>query len=162
MAAVDVKDISKVAHSEATTMNVTTDSPSLSKNARKKAARAERLAAYKIERRAREKEAKKEKKRIRAEKRAAGEADSDIDERTSKKQKLQQCPPFGGRVVVDLGFDNMMSEKVVFPCCDFPPLLMNKAGNHILGIPIGVYIQHESKCGLSIFFDLYVSQWPNV
>ena len=101
----------------ANTNNITAQdhhgSTPLSKNAIKKAAKAERLAALKLERRAREKEAKKEKKRIRAEKRAAGELDDDEEEddirrRTMKRPKLQ----FGGTVVVDLGFDSMMNDKV--------------------------------------------------
>jgi len=83
----------------------------MSKNALKKAAKAERLAAMKLERRAREKEAKKEKKRQQAEKRAAGELDDedeDANKRRAKKPRLQ----FGGTVVVDLGFDDMMNDKV--------------------------------------------------
>lgn len=88
-----------------------TEQKTMSKNAQKKAAKAERFAALKLERRAREKEAKKEKKRQRAEKRAAGElADSEDEEkkRQAKKRKLE----FGGRVIVDLGFDDMMNDKV--------------------------------------------------
>jgi len=83
----------------------------LSKNALKKVAKAERFAALKLERRAREKEAKREKKRQMAEKRAAGELDHEDEEekkRRTKRPKLQ----FGGNVVVDLGFDDMMIEKV--------------------------------------------------
>ena len=89
--------------------------PQLSKSALKKAAKEKRYAAYRSERRAREKEAKKEKKRIRAEKRAAREIDDDddLDEhegRQKKKIKLE----FGGKVVIDLGFDDKMTEKVCF------------------------------------------------
>jgi tRNA (guanine9-N1)-methyltransferase len=80
----------------------------LSKSAMKKIVRAERYAVSKLERRAREKEAKKEKKRINAEKRAAGELDEDNNNRRKKRARLQ----FGGKVVVDLDFDKMMSEKV--------------------------------------------------
>jgi hypothetical protein len=82
----------------------------LSKKARKRAAKAERLAVVKLERRAREKEAKKEKKRVLALKRAAGELDEDEAEkhRRLKKPRID----WGGKVVVDLGFDEMMSEKV--------------------------------------------------
>ena len=85
-------------------------SPRLSKKAIKKAAQAERFAAAKIERRAREKEAKKEKKRVIAAKRAAGE----LDEEDSEKDKRRKKPRiyWGGKVVVDLGFDERMSEKV--------------------------------------------------
>ncbi|KAG6850926.1 hypothetical protein H0H93_006752 [Arthromyces matolae] len=87
---------------------------SLSKNALKKAARAERYAANKLERRAKEKEAKKEKKRALAERRAAG----DIDEGEEKKrQKKRPRLHFGGKVVVDLGFDDMMSEKEIISLC---------------------------------------------
>ncbi|RXW25397.1 hypothetical protein EST38_g457 [Candolleomyces aberdarensis] len=85
--------------------------PSLSKNAAKRAAKQERYAATKLERRAREKEAKKEKKRLKAEKRAAGELDDDDEQDQSRKQKRRRLE-FGGRVVVDLGFDALMSSKV--------------------------------------------------
>lgn len=88
----------------------------LSKSALKKAAKAERFAANKLERRAREKEAKKERKRSQAAKRAAGELDDgNVDEsnRRKKKAKVQ----FGGRAVVDLGFDDMMSEKEIKSLC---------------------------------------------
>ncbi|KAF9006692.1 guanine-1-methyltransferase-domain-containing protein [Cyathus striatus] len=88
--------------------------PSLSKKALKKAAKAEHYAAIKLERRAREREARKEKKRIRAEKRAAGELDEDEENsRQKKRPKLQ----FGGRIVVDLAFDDKMSEKEVNSLC---------------------------------------------
>ena len=91
-----------------------TDSPDssqrLSKKAIKKAARTERLAAAKIERRAREKEAKKEKKRVIVAKRAAGE----LDEEDSEKDKRRKKPrlDWSGKVMIDLGFDERMSEKV--------------------------------------------------
>lgn len=77
----------------------------------KKAAKAVKLAALKIERRAREKAAKKEKQRQKAEKRAAGELDDDEDEEKKRRAKRPKLD-FGGTVVVDLGFDEMMSEKV--------------------------------------------------
>lgn len=86
------------------------ESQPLSKKAIKKAAKAERLAALKIERRAREKEARKEKKRIIAAKRAAGELDPDEDEKNRQKKKPRIH--WGGTVVLDLGFDEMMTEKV--------------------------------------------------
>ncbi|KAJ7639363.1 guanine-1-methyltransferase-domain-containing protein [Roridomyces roridus] len=85
-----------------------------SKKSLKKAAKRERFQAQKLERRAREKVAKKEKQRIRAEKRAAGELD---EEDLPKKKKPRVGPPFGGRVVVDLGFDEKMTEKEVHSLC---------------------------------------------
>ncbi|KAF9534565.1 guanine-1-methyltransferase-domain-containing protein [Crepidotus variabilis] len=88
--------------------------PVISKNAMKRARRAEHFATVKLERRAREKAAKKEKKRERAEMRAAGDLDEeDHEQRTAKKPKLD----FGGTVVVDLGFDDLMSEKEVTSLC---------------------------------------------
>jgi tRNA (guanine9-N1)-methyltransferase len=82
----------------------------LSRKAKQKA----RHSAWRTQRRAREKEERQEKERIRAEKRAAGELDDDddLDEddgRQKKKIKLD-C----GRVVIDLGFDNEMTDKVCF------------------------------------------------
>lgn len=83
-----------------------------SKSSLKKAARREKFAAQKLERRAKEKLARKEKKRVKAEKRAAGELDED-EEPQPKKRRVG--PPFGGRVVIDLGFDEKMTEKVCAP-----------------------------------------------
>lgn len=94
--------------------NSAPDAPS--KSSLKKAAKAERIAAKKLERRAREKEAKKEKKRIKAEKRAAGQVDDEDQDKEKSRHKRRRLGPherFGGRVVVDLGFDEMMSEKVI-------------------------------------------------
>lgn len=85
--------------------------PALSKSAQKRAERKERLAATKLERRAKEKAAKKEKRRIKAEKRAAGELDS-ADEAESERKKKKPKLEFGGRVLIDLGFDDKMLEKV--------------------------------------------------
>jgi tRNA (guanine9-N1)-methyltransferase len=90
--------------------------PPLSKKAQKKAAKAARLAAQKLERRAREKETKKEKKRL---KRAAQEQD-DEDEAESAipRKRVRVSKPsgpvikFGARLVIDLGFDDKMTEKV--------------------------------------------------
>lgn len=96
---------------ESTTMPEASLPPS--KSSLKKAARLERYAATKLERRAKEREAKKEKKKQKAEKRAAGELDEDDDEETKrKKKKARVGPRFGGKVVVDLGFDDMMNDKV--------------------------------------------------
>ncbi|KAG6861846.1 hypothetical protein C0995_011143 [Termitomyces sp. Mi166 len=90
------------------------ESKPLSKSALKKAARAERFAAYKLERRAREKEAKKEKKRAFQAKCAAGDIDEDEKKKRYKKKPILH---FGGRVVVDLGFDDKMNEKEIKSLC---------------------------------------------
>lgn len=84
----------------------------LSKNAQKRLAKAARIAEQKKERRAYEKEKKKEKKRELAAKRAAGELDEE-DEQPKKKARTEgPRTPFGARIVVDLGFDDMMTENV--------------------------------------------------
>ena|ERR1700722_8091669 len=87
----------------------------LSKSAQKKAAKAAYIATLKLERRAREKEKKKEKKRAFAEKIAAGEVDEG-EVRGTKRAKIgnAKTEPFGARVVVDLGFDELMNEKVSY------------------------------------------------
>ncbi|KAH9939254.1 guanine-1-methyltransferase-domain-containing protein [Epithele typhae] len=93
--------------------------PPLSKKQQKKLAKAAWLAEKKKDRRAAEKERKKERKRVQAERRAAGELDEDEEtaerERRSKRQKTDVGPkkPFNARVVVDLAFDEMMSENEV-------------------------------------------------
>ncbi|KAF8915419.1 guanine-1-methyltransferase-domain-containing protein [Mucidula mucida] len=87
-----------------------------SKKSLKKAAKAEKYAAMKLERRAREKEAKKEKKRARAEQITNGEINED-DEEEKKRQKKKPRLHFGGKVVVDLGFDDKMSEKEIQSLC---------------------------------------------
>jgi tRNA (guanine9-N1)-methyltransferase len=84
----------------------------LSKKAQKRALKMARLEERKIERRAKEKAAKKEKKRQRAERIAAGEQRSE-DERSQKRPKTNCIKkPFAARVVLDLGFDDKMSDKV--------------------------------------------------
>ncbi|KAI0638590.1 guanine-1-methyltransferase-domain-containing protein [Trametes polyzona] len=103
------------------TASTSTDAPQpLSKKAQKKLAKAAYLAERKKERRAAEKERRKEKRRALAEKRAAGELDPEDEaelerERERKRQKTDKGPrtPFGARVVVDLGFDEKMTENEV-------------------------------------------------
>ena len=90
------------------------DTPPLSKNAQKKARKAELMKERKLERRVREREARKEKKRKRAERVAAGEELSE-DEQARKRAKAAAAgpkTPFDARVLIDLGFEEMMSEKV--------------------------------------------------
>ena len=82
----------------------------LSKRAQKRAAKAAFLAEKKLERRAREKAARKEKKR---QKREAGEGWYEDEEPSQKKLKRAgPAQPFDARVVIDLGFDDMMTDKV--------------------------------------------------
>lgn len=95
-----------------------------SKNSLKRAAKAKRYAATKLERRAREKQAKKEKKRLIARNRAEGTIDeSDIaNSRTKRRRTEAPSERFGGRVVVDLGFDDKMSDKVMSQCVCASPI----------------------------------------
>ena len=91
--------------------------PALSKNAQKRLLRTQRKEEFKVERRAREKALKKAKKAERREKRARGELDDDEEEaaRQGKRQKVPHDGPkkqFEARLVIDLGFDDSMTDRV--------------------------------------------------
>jgi tRNA (guanine9-N1)-methyltransferase len=90
----------------------------LSKKAQKRALKLARQQERKMEHRAKEKAAKKEKKRKRAERLAAGEQLSE-DERQKRVKTNRAKEPFAARVVLDLGFDDKMSDKVrgCLLCC---------------------------------------------
>lgn len=82
----------------------------LSKKGQKKAAKAFRYAEQKAERRAREKERKKLK-------RAAAQPElHDEDGAAPQSKRIKLCPSpkikFSARLVIDLGFDDKMTEKV--------------------------------------------------
>ncbi|KAG8763587.1 tRNA (guanine(9)-N(1))-methyltransferase [Ceratobasidium sp. 423] len=93
--------------------------PTLSKSAQKRLARAERLAQLKLERRAREKEQKATKRKEREERIAAGEDPGPSDAKKRRVSREGQGPvrPFNARIVIDLGFDEKMSEKEVGSLC---------------------------------------------
>ena len=89
----------------------------LSKNAQKRLLKAQRKEEFKAERRTREKALKKAKKAERREKRARGELDDEEEETTrqGKRQKTSHDGPqekFGARLVIDLGFDDSMTDRV--------------------------------------------------
>lgn len=82
----------------------------LSKKAQKKAAKAARYAEQKAERRAREKERRKLK-------RAAAQPEPHDEDGAVPQSKRVKLDPssrtmFGARLVIDLGFDDKMTEKV--------------------------------------------------
>lgn len=136
---------------------------SLSKNAQKKAAKATRFAAQKLERRAKEKEAKKAKKRIRAQKRAAGELEEDeLQEDEEKKRAMKRAKTgagqkhFAARVCIDLGFDDMMSDKASCYLRNradvFGSLLCTlwSPGSHIAVFAAWVCVQCQPTLNLSV------------
>ncbi|KAF8505730.1 guanine-1-methyltransferase-domain-containing protein [Russula emetica] len=88
----------------------------LSKKAQKRALKTARREERKMEHRAKEKAAKKEKKRKRAERLAAGEQLSE-DERQKRAKTNRAKEPFAARVVLDLGFDDKMSDKEITSLC---------------------------------------------
>lgn len=145
--------------------DTTQEPPSLSKNALKRARKAAFLQGKKLERRAREKEARKERKRKRAERVAAGEEISD-DERLQKIARSADGPkkPFSARVVVDLGFDDKMSEKVrsynLVLHCDV--LYGEVIGNKLARLSARIHIQCQPTLIYSIWhFAIYILEWKN-
>jgi hypothetical protein len=135
----------------------------LSKNAQKKAQKAAYIQDRKLERRAREKKVRREKKRMRVERLAAGEELSE-DERAAKRKKGPRTP-FDARVVVDLGFDDMMTEKV--RQCTFTPYLPCilgyncTSGNILSRFSACIHIQREPPviCALRIA-AVHLPEWP--
>ncbi|KAI5119595.1 hypothetical protein M0805_005765 [Coniferiporia weirii] len=85
----------------------------LSKKAQKRIAKAASFAEKKMERRAREKAMRKEKKREKRERAEAGEEDEDDEPQKKKAKHPGPVHPFDAKIVVDLGFDEMMSEKEI-------------------------------------------------
>ncbi|QRV87570.1 tRNA (guanine-N(1))-methyltransferase [Ceratobasidium sp. AG-Ba] len=97
----------------------TSSTPALSKSAQKRLAKSERFAQLKLERRAREKEEKALKRKEREERLAAGE---DVGPSDSKKRRVSRggegpVQPFNARIVIDLGFDEKMTDKEVGSLC---------------------------------------------
>lgn len=95
----------------------------LSKKAQKRAAKAARLHELKLERRAREKEAKKHKRRERALAIARGGLDANTPRTRRRTNAGGETEIFNARVVVDLGFDDLMSDKVGVSLCPCPSSL---------------------------------------
>lgn len=139
--------------------------PPLSKKAQKKLAKAAWLAERKKERRAVEKERRKEKKRAFAEKRAAGELDPEDEERERKRLKVDKGPrtPFAARVVVDLGFDEKMTENVsTIACSGVVVLTLGGAGGQVALIAARVYVQREQEGTASILLaSVHFVKWTD-
>ncbi|KAG6334863.1 hypothetical protein ID866_4223 [Astraeus odoratus] len=85
----------------------------LSKKAQKRAAKAARLHELKLERRAREKEARKHKRRERAQAIANGECDDSTTRKRRRTNAVADGSTFKARLLVDLGFDELMTDKEI-------------------------------------------------
>lgn len=145
----------------------------LSKNAQKRLAKAARVAELKKERRAYEKEKRKEKKRQLAVKRAAGEMDGDEGEDDASRKKARtEGPrtPFDARIVVDLGFDSMMSDNVgrlvyLILMCDNAGLNVRCTsflGDKIFDVTTRVYVQREPQSTAPVLCGVvHFPQWAD-
>lgn len=106
----------------------------LSKKAQKRAAKAARLQEQKSERRAREREAKKRKRRERVQ---AG----NVDPRKRLKTDGQGQTPFAAQVVIDLGFDDMMTDKVRTSSTHHHETGTSiRTGSDLIDFSIGIYL----------------------
>jgi hypothetical protein len=156
----------------------------LSKNAIKKAKKAERHAALKLERRVREKEKKKEKKLLKAHAREMHETDTHSEEedgvdregqrrgekrarlevdRGAVKLKGKEKPVvFGARVIVDLGFDEFMNENVcpTWPSAKQRPI--NPAGDKISGFSTSIHIQCKPTNIFPVLSTVHFPQWAHI
>ncbi|KAB5595542.1 hypothetical protein CTheo_1003 [Ceratobasidium theobromae] len=99
-------------------VNDSTSAP-LSKSAQKRLARSERFVQLKLERRAREKAQKAAKRKEREERAAAGKDVGPSDAKKRRVSREGQGPlcPFDVRIVIDLGFDEKMTEKEIGSMC---------------------------------------------
>ncbi|KAF7302127.1 SAM-dependent MTase TRM10-type domain-containing protein [Mycena indigotica] len=139
--------------------DTTAQPPPMTKSAMKKAARRERIAAQRGEKRAREKEVRKAKKREREERRAAGELEEDD---LPKAKRRRVGPPFGGRVVIDLGFDNSMTEKEVLSLTS--QLAYSYSANRNSGYQFRLLFTHldgKTLTRLESVGDAAHSRWKN-
>jgi hypothetical protein len=102
----------------------------ISKNAQKRLIKAQKREQQKVERRAREKAAKAAKKEAKRKRELEGEKDEDrsskkrklddgvldegdeVEEHSVQKQQPKEKIPFGSKIVIDLGFDDKMTERV--------------------------------------------------
>ena len=86
--------------------------PVLSKKAQKRLLKKELMAAKKVERRAHQKAMRKE-KRNKAKLQSRNDLDSDDEENEiqPKTKRQRVIHPFGACAIIDLGFDDKMSEK---------------------------------------------------
>lgn len=91
----------------------TTHPQGLSKKAQKRAAKAARFHELKLERRTREKEARKRKRRERAQAIANGECDANVARKRRRANASDGNTTFKARIVVDLGFDELMTDKEI-------------------------------------------------
>ena len=155
------------ASTPAPTTTETAPQQPLSKNAQKRIARAARIAEQKKERRAYEKEKKKEKKRELAAKRAAGELDEE-QEGPRKKARLEgPRTPFGARIVVDLGFDDMMTENVSvlaqWRSRRDTDCMLFLIGSQIFDKPTCIHIQRKQESIQPVLLSvIHLIKWPHI
>lgn len=144
----------------------------MSKKAQKKAAKAARMAEFKLERRAREKEAKKRKRKERAEaereRRGIGDVDEEGDEQQrTKRQKLgrssAQQTTFNAKVVVDLGFDDMMIDKEIVSLTSQLAYTYgaNRRASHPFSGLIFTSLNGRTKARLDSMNDSSYKRWTN-
>ena len=144
------------------TAEAITDTPALSKNQQRRQRREAQRLANKPDRRAKERAMRKEKK---AEKRRLVEeegADPVEIGLQKKRARTESIVPFDATVVIDLSFDDKMSDKVCVMSLSTRNGSINvskKSGNQVYVHAVGSCLQRQSECMSTRQSHLHTIEW---
>ncbi|KAI6100218.1 guanine-1-methyltransferase-domain-containing protein [Pisolithus sp. B1] len=140
-----------------------TPTQGLSKKAQKRAAKAARFHELKLERRAREKEARKRKQQERARAVANGECDANTTHKRRKTGAVGGGSPFNARLVIDLGFDELMTDKEINSLTSQLAYTYsaNRRASHAFSSLLFTSVNGRTKQRLDAMNDAGYRRWSN-
>ncbi|KAI6024485.1 guanine-1-methyltransferase-domain-containing protein [Pisolithus marmoratus] len=141
----------------------TTPTQGLSKKAQKRAAKAARFHELKLERRAREKEARKRKRQERARAVANGECDVSTTRKRRRTDAVSEGSPFNARLVIDLGFDELMTDKEINSLTSQLAYTYsaNRRASHAFSSLLFTSVNGRTKQRLDAMNDAGYRRWSN-